>query len=248
MMADAPLFSYLAIMAPMAQVQARQTLAMALLPMGISVLLVAAMLPALPPVGLWICMGMAIGLMVGFVVVGMWARKRDWRGFSIFHFLVRYIFIALCPLLLWTGFASTLHEMSGHWPFTLLMVWLVMYPVGRILHEKAGPHGAQSPRLEMAHILVRQVEMLLAVFALMGLVSGVILEANRDYPTDLTTPLLLLWILGVVVLLASALVSAANWVRLFTNGRCSPPQPLDDPPLRSSPRVAKRIRFDTEKF
>ncbi len=100
------------------------------------------------------------------------------------------------------------------------------------------------PHVEMAHILCQQVEMVLGVLALVGLISGAVLDANQAYPTDPTPLLLLLWMLALMAVLAGVVMGVAHWIRLF--GRRQPPQPLDDePPPAAS---GKGLRFGSDKF
>ena len=86
--------------------------------------------------------------------------------------------------------------------------------------------------------------MVLLVVALVGLLTGVVLDANRDYPTDPTPLLLFLWLLALLALLAGIVLTVAQWHRLF--GQRQPPQSLDDPPPPSPP--ASRLRFGSDRF
>jgi hypothetical protein len=244
MKARRPLFPSLCAEAALADVQVRQTLAMGLVPLGIVLLLFAAVSPKWPPPGVWVGGGLAIAGMG--LLWGMWRRSGHRRvcGFSTTHFLIRYLFIVLCPVLLWIVFGGMILEMAGIFPPILLGLLLLVYPVSRILRERVGPDPMLVPHVEMAHIICQQIQMVLGAFALVGLVSGAVLDANRDYPTDPTALLLVLWMLALMAVLAGVVLGAAHWIRLF--GKRQNPQPLDDeaPPADSKPGP----RFGSEKF
>ena len=239
-----PLFPSLSSEASLADLQVRQTLAMGLVPMGIAGLMVALTVPDWPPPGLWL--GAGTGLAAMAVLWRLFRRSggRYQRGFSTLHFSVRYLFLILCPGLMWTVYGRNVLDISGPLPPVLVGLLLLIYPVGRILREQIGPDPAQCPRLEMLCILCQQVEMVLAVIAVIGIVTGAILDANQDVPSDPTALLILLWMFAVLAVLGAAVLVAAHWIRLF--GRVDHPQPLDDPPPRtSSPNT---LRFGSEKF
>ena len=243
-MASPPLFPSLGAEAALADVQVRQTLAMGLMPLGIALLLMAAGAPEWPSPGLWVGVGALLGAMA--LLWGGWRRcgGRHRRGFSTVHFLIRYLFVVLCPGLLWIGLGGVIMEMAGLLPPILLGLLFLVYPAGRVLRERIGPDPAAAPRVEMALIVCQQLEMVLGVFALMGLVSGAILDASREYRTDPTVILLVLWMLALLALLVGAALGAAHWVRLF--GKPRPPQPLDDEPPPAAPKEG--LRFGSEKF
>lgn len=230
--------------AALADVQVRQTVALGLVPLGIALLLMAAMAPDPPAMGLWI--GAGVSLFGMGLIWGLWRRSghRYMRGFSTTHFLVRYLFIVLCPALLWVAFGAVIIETAGWFPPALMGGLLLLYPVGRILRERVDPDPSQTPRLEMARFGCQMLQMAMGVLALTGLLNGAVLNAHRDYPTDPTPLLLLLWLLAMLVLMAGAVMTTAYWNRLF--GRPGPPQPLDDPP---PPKPSgKAIRFGSEKY
>lgn len=240
----APLFPSLGAEAPLADAQVRQTLAMGLVPLGIVVLLAAAGAPEWPSAGLWTGAGLALGGMALLWVLWHWSGHRHRIGFSTTHFLIRYLFLVLCPGLLWIMFGKTILDLAGILPPVLLVLLLLVYPVSRILRERVGPDPLVAPHVEMAHIVCQQIEMVLGAFALIGLVSGAILDANREYPTDPTPLLLLLWMLALIAVLVGVALAAAHWIRLF--GRHRPPQALDDAPPPDPPRPHQR--FGSEKF
>ncbi|MGD9782757.1 MAG: hypothetical protein AB7V14_11515 [Kiritimatiellia bacterium] len=244
-MAREPWFASLGAEAALADVQVRQTLAMGLVPLGIALLLMAAGAPEEPSPALWAGAGAAVAGMA--LLWGLWrmSGQRHWRGFSTVHFLVRYLFVVLCPVLLWIVFGETILDLGGWFPPVLLGLLLLLYPARRILRERAGANPLQAPHVEMAYLLCRQIEMVMLAFALMGLLSGAILDANRDYPTDPTPLLILLWILAFMAVLAGVVMGAAHWARLF--GRRHPPQPLDDEPPAAEP-PKNRGRFGSDKF
>jgi len=223
-----PAFPSLGAEAALAQIQVRQTLAMGLVPLGIVVFLVAANAPAWPPMGLW--MGAGLIFLSMALLLGLWRRSghQHFRGYSTTHFLIRYLFIVLCPILLWVVFGEVILDLAGIGPPILLALLLLIYPVGRILRERVGPDPMLAPRVEMVRITCQQIQMVLFVFALMGLLSGAIQDANKDYPTDPTVVLLLLWLLALLAVLAAAVLWGAHWIHLF--GKPGPPQPLDDSP------------------
>jgi len=239
-----PAFPSLGAEAALAQVQVRQTLAMGLVPLGIVVFLMAANAPVWPPSGLWVGAGLII---LSMLLLGiLWRRSghQHLKGYSTTHFLIRYLFIVLCPVLLWVVFGAVVLDMAGIGPPILLALLLLIYPVGRILRERVGPDPMRVSRLEMARITCQQLQMILFVFALMGLLSGAIQDANKDYPTDPTVVLLLLWLLALLAVLAAAVLWGARWIHLF--GKSDPPQPLDDAP---PPTVVKdAARFGSDQF
>ena len=243
-MVRTPWFPSLSAEAPLADAQVRQTLAMGLVPLGIALLLMAAGAPERPAPGLWAGAGLA---MAGMAVLWRSWRKsgrRHLRGFSTTHFLVRYLFIILCPALLWLVFGELILEMAGLFPPILFGLLLLVYPVSRILHERVGQNPLAAPHAEMAHLICQQVEMVLGVFAVIGLLSGAILDANREYPTDPTPLLLVLWLLALMAVLAGVVLGVAHWVHLFR--RPGPPQTLDDAPPDGKP--AAPARFDSDRF
>ncbi len=239
-----PLFPSLSAEASLADVQVRQTLAMGLVPMGIAGLLIAVTVPRWPPVGLWLGTVIGLGAMVG--LWRFWHRSggRYLRGFSTLHFAVRYLLLVLCPGLLWTVYGDTVLDISGVFPPILVGLLLLIYPVGRILREQIGPDPAQTPRLEMAFILCQQAEMVLAVIAVIGILTGSILDANKDVPSDPTALLIFLWMLAVLAVLGAAVLVAAHWIRLF--GKVDHPQSLDDAPPKTESKTA--LHFGSEKF
>ena len=243
-MARPPLFPALGAGAALADVQVRQTLALGLVPLGIALLLMAAGAPRWPSAGLWIGAGAALGGMA--LLEGLWRRSGHGhlRGFSTVHYLVRYLFVVLCPLLLWIVFGETILALAGVMPPLLLGLLLLVYPAGRILRELAGPDPRLAPHVEMAHIACQQMEMVLFVFSIAGLVSGAIVDANRDYPTDPFPLLLVVWLLALLALLAGAVMGFSHWIRLFSQS--APPQPLDDAPPPAPPKDA--VRFGSDRF
>ncbi len=244
-MARAPFFPALGAEAPLAGVQVRQTLALGLVPLGLAVLLMAAGAPEPPSPGLWGGVGAALGGMA--LLWGLWRRSggRFVRGFSTVHYLVRYLFAWLCPLLLWIVFGDMILDLAGALPPIFLGLLMLVYPLSRILHEIVGPDPRVAPHVEMAYIVCRQIEMVLLVFSIAGLISGAVLDANRDYPTDPAPLLIVIWLLALLALLAGAILGVSHGVRLFT--RSAPPQPLDDPPP-PPPAPDRIVRFGSERF
>ena len=159
-MARPPLFPDLAATAQLADVQVRQTLALGLLPLGIAVLLMAA---GFPPRGLAVSAGIVASLMA--LLWRQWwrARRGGARGFSTWHFLTRYLFVAACPVLLWQVFGGAILAMTGAFPPGLLGLLLVIHPVGLILRARSGPDPSLAPRNELARIICQQTEMVLLV-------------------------------------------------------------------------------------
>ncbi len=250
-MAARRFFQQLSLDAPAADVQYRQTLVMGLLPIGLAVFLVALSLPLLPPPGIWIGLAGTIVLMGAFMLLRKWAERREWAGFSIIHFLVRYALAVISVYLIWSILPAALHETSGAMPFILLLLLLLLYPLGRILHELALSGTAASRGLEMVYILCRYLSGLLLLFAVLGLLSGSILEAHKDYPTDPTLLLLLLWVVGFVCVLWMAVLICVQWARLFPDMKILEPHALDDPAPADdhpTPPAHRTIHFDSEKF
>ena len=236
-------FPSLASNAELADVQARQTLAMGLVPLGLALLLMAAMAPDAPLPGLWAGAGLALGGMA--LMWCLWRRSghRYRRGYSTVHFLVRYLFLVLCPALLWTVFGGVIVELAGWLPPARLGALLLLYPVGRLLQERVGPDPARTPGLELARVVCRQLQFGLGVTAMAGLISGAILDAQRDYPTDPAPLLLLVWLLALLALIGAVVQTAAHTQRLF--GRKGHPPALDDPP----PAAPKSpLRFGSDRF
>jgi len=235
-------FPSLGAEADLAPVQVRQTLAMGLVPLGIVLLLVAAGTPEWPSAGLWIGAGLILGGIALLEILWRRSGHRYLRGFSTTHFLLRYLFIVLCPILLWIVFGEVVLELAGVGPPILLALLLLLYPVGRILRERVGADPMKTPRIEMARITCQQIEMILFVFAFAGLLSGAVLDANKDYPTDPTALLLFFWLLALLTALAAAVLWGAHWIHLF--GRPGPPQKLDDDPPPTAPQETPRFGSD----
>ena len=244
-MARLPLFAPLGAEAPLAGVQVRQTLAFGLVPLGLALLLMAAGAPDWPAAGLWGGAAAALGGMA--LLWGLWRRSggRPLRGYSLVHYLIRYLFVLLCPVLLWIVFSDVILDLAGVLPPILLGLLLLVYPASRILREIAGPDPLAAPHLEMACIVCQQIEMVLLVFSIAGLISGAIVDANRDYPTDPSPLLIAIWLLALLALLAGAVMGFSHGVRLFA--RSAPPQPLDDEPPPAAPRD-KGARFGSDRF
>ncbi len=105
-MARLPLFPSLCAEAVLADVQVRQTLALGLVPLGIVLLLMAAGAPEWPRPGLWIGAGTTVGGMACWGCCGVVPGAVECVDISTTHFLVRYLFIVLCPVLLWIVFGD----------------------------------------------------------------------------------------------------------------------------------------------
>lgn len=244
MKAAAVRFPSLAANADLAEVQVRQTLAMGLVPLGISLLLMAAMAPDWPAPGLWVGAGLALGGMALIWVFWRWSGRRHLRGFSTTHFLVRYLFIVLCPALLWIVFGEAALESSGWIPPALLGTVLVLYPVGRLVQERVDPDPRQTPRLERTRIVIRLLQISLGILALAVLLTGSVLGVHEDHPTEPTPILLLLWLVALLAVLAFAVLAAAGWQRVETRSEPSPP--LDDEPPSAPP--AAPLSFGSDRF
>lgn len=248
MKAPATRFPTLASNAALAAVQVRLTLAMGLAPLGLAVLLMAAMVPDPPPPGVWAGAGLALGGMG--LMWTLWRRSGHTyrRGYSTVHFLVRYLFMVLCPLLLWSVFGAVVLELAGWLPPLLLAALLLLYPLGRLLQERVDPDPTQTPGLELARVACRQLQFGLGAVAFAGLLTGAILDAGRDLPTAEPTPLLLLiWLLTLLALLGGIVLTVAQAQHLY--GRRAPPPTLDDPPPPPNAAAAKNVlRFGSEKF
>ena len=244
MKAPATRFPTLASNAALAAVQVRLTLAMGLAPLGLAVLLMAAMVPDPPPPGVWAGAGLALGGMG--LMWTLWRRSGHTyrRGYSTVHFLVRYLFVVLCPALLWTVFGEVVMDLAGWLPPLMLAGLLLLYPVGRLLQERVGPDPTQTPGLELARVACRQLQIGLGSVAFAGLVTGAILDAERDYPTDPAPLLIVIWLLTLLALLGGLVLTVAQAQRLY--GRPAPPPTLDDPPPPTGGK--KPLRFGSEKF
>lgn len=238
-------FPTLASNAALADVQVRLTLAMGLAPLGLAVLLMAAMAPDPPPPGLWAGAGLTLGGMG--LMWALWRRSGHTyrRGYSTVHFLVRYLFVVLCPLLLWTAFGAVVLEMAGWLPPLLIAALLLLYPFGRLLQERVDPDPMRTPGLELARVACRQLQIGLGTVAFAGLLTGAVLDAQRDYPTDPTPLLLLVWLLTLLALLGNIVLTVAQAQRLY--GRPAPPPTLDDPPPPTDD-TKNALRFGSEKF
>ncbi len=240
-MGIAPRFPSLRADAALADVQVRQTLAMGLVPVGICLLLAAAVAPDWPSTGLWVGGGAAIGGMA--LIWGLWKKSegRDMRGYSTVHFLVRYLFVGLCPALMWLVFGGVILDLAGLFPPLMLALLLLLYPAGRILHEMDAEGAGPSPRWQRARILCGLAQMISAVLALAGILSGAVVEAHRDYPTDPTPALLVIWILALLALVVGVALAVSRWPSGL--GRAETHQPLDDEPAQG-PRAPSRFGSD----
>ena len=239
-----PLFPALAAEAALADIQVRQTLALGLVPLGIALLLMADTAPEWPSAGLWIGAGAVLGGMA--IMWILWRRSGHVHraGYSTVHYLIRYLFIVLCPWLLWPVFGDMILDLAGGFPPICFGLLLLVYPIGRILRERVGPDPMLAPHIEMAHIACQQIEIILFVFSLAGLVSGAVLDANRDYPTDPFPLLIVIWLLAFLTLLAGAVMGFTHWIHLYT--KTAPPQPLDDAPDASA--HTRPSRYGSERF
>lgn len=225
----------------------RQTLLLGLIPLGTALLLAAALYPDAPSTAFLATLAGGMVPLLLFAALWPWAMRRPcrFRGAGVLHYLVRCTPAFLTPALLWLAFHRVLHETAGAWPLILIAVALVLHPVSRILHETASPH------LELARLWVRQTEVLLILLAILGLLSGAILEAHKDYPTDPTVLLLILWILGILLSVASLVLAAIQWQNLrgeIDTAYAPLSQPLDDPPPPSSPAFPTPLEFHTDDF
>ena len=244
-MARPPLFPALGAEAPLADVQIRQTLALGLVPLGLALLLLAAGAPGGTAAGLGVGAGAVLGAMA--LLGGLWRRSgRNYlRGFSVVHYLVRYFFVVLCPLLLWMVFGDLILDLAGALPPILFGLLLLVYPAGRFSREIAGPDPLAAPRAGLAHVVFQQLEMVLLVFSIAGLLAGAIADANRDLPTDPYPVLIVIWLLALLALLAGAVMGFSQAAQLFR--RSAPPQPLDDPPP-PPPAPDRVVRFGSDRF
>jgi hypothetical protein len=240
-----PLFPDLLPSAPLAVLPYRQTLALALVPLGTALLLAAALLPETPSAAF--LMALSAGLLPTLLFAAIWPglvhRGRTFPGAGLLHYLLRCVPILLTPALLWMAFHRVLHETAGAWPLVLLASAFVLHPVSRILHE------AGSPRLELARLWVRQTEVLLVLLGVLGLLSGAILEAHKDYPTDPTVLLLVLWMLGILLFVATLVLASIQWQTLRAGSVPGiPGQPLDDPPPPGDPSKPCTLDFHSDEF
>jgi hypothetical protein len=238
-------FPSLSADANLAEVQVRQTLAMGLVPLGISLLLMAGLSPSWPPPGLWVGALATLGGMGGLWALWRRAGRSPLRGFSTAHFLVRYLFLALCPWLLWTVYGEVVLATAGAWPPVLAALLLALYPAERILRERLEQEPERPRRIVTARIACRCAQALLGIFAAVGMLAGAVADAHRDFPTDPTPLLLFLWLLALFGALLAIVAAAAQWKRLFGGEQWS--QPLDDPPP-APPPPEKRVRFGSERF
>ena len=131
MKARGPLFPSLGAETALADVQMRQTLALGLVPLGLVLLLFAAAAPDAPPWSVWVAGGLALGGLA--VLAGMWRRagRRYLRGYSTTHFLIRYLFVILCPSAV-DCVRATILELGGLFP-PLLLALLLLLSSGHIL-------------------------------------------------------------------------------------------------------------------
>ena len=111
-MARPPLFPALGAESPLAGVQFRQTLALGLVPLGLALLRMAATAPDWPPAGLWFGAAAAPAGMATLWILWRRAGRNRLFGYSSVHFLVRYLFVVLCPALLWFAFGATVLELQ----------------------------------------------------------------------------------------------------------------------------------------
>ena len=236
-------FPALAADARLAGHQRRQTQAMGLLPLGLSLLFMAAATPQRPPAGLWRGVAGAIGGMVLLEALWRAARRGGLRAYAIWHWLLRYAFIALCPLLLWFATGPAILEKTGPNPPLLLGGLLLLYPLGRVLAELARARPRPAPALRFALVVVRQLQIAVVALAAAGILLGVILEAQGDLPTDPTPIVLLISLLVTLVLLAGVIQIVAG-----VRGDLPPAAPrptLDDPP---PPPPENPVKYGSERF
>ena len=241
-----PLFPDLVPSAPFATLPYRQTLALALIPLGTALLLAAALLPDTPPPAFLATLASGLSPMLLFAALWpcLMRRGKSFRGAGLLHYLLRCIPAFLTPALLWMAFHRVLHETAGAWPLVLFAVAIGLHPVSRILHE------ASSPHLELARLWVRQTEVLLALLGTLGLLSGAILEAHKDYPTDPTVLILILWMLGILLCVASLVLASIQWQTLRARTLPDlPEQSLDDPPPPDDPQpTTPALNFRSDEF
>lgn len=245
---SAPLFPALTPAAPLAWLPYRQTLALALVPLGTALLLAAALRPDRPTAAFVATLvgGLAPMLLFAALWPPLVRRGRTFPGAGLLHYLVRCIPAFLTPALLWMSFHRVLHETAGAWPLVIFAAAIVLHPAARILHEAA------SPRLGLARLWVRQTEVLLALLGILGLLSGAILEAHKDYPTDPTVLLLVLWMIGILLCVASFVLASIQWQTLRARGAPEiPAQPIDDPdpePDAAPDPSIPPLDFHTDEF
>ena len=240
---SAPHFPTLGARAEAADLQVRQTLALGLLPLGIAFFLMAWMSPHPPSAGLWAGVVLTLFLMAAQYLLWHRARRRDFAAYSTLHFLIRYALLILCPWMVWAAFQSLILATSGILPPLLIGGLFFLYPIDRLIRERIAARPQQPPRLAFAHQLCVHSQVVLGVLAFGGIFTGAIIDAQEDYPTDPTMLLLFIWLVILLVLLATFLSLTARWQQLYT--RDTPPQTLDDP---ARPPPANPIRFGSDQF
>ena len=226
---------------PTASLQRWQTAAIGLLPPGLALFFLAL---DLPDRGRW-AWGAWAALAVVALHQAVWPRLiRALRGrpgrfgwLGLVHHLVRSFFFLLLPWMAWCACGGLLDERGDVWPFAMFGILVALHPVERIARE-AAKNG--SPRRMQLRETVVVAEIWAGLAGVAGLLSGAILEAHKDYPTDPTILLLALWVAALLAAGAALLVLLLRGAErgLLFNEQTN--QPLDDEPETPPPPPERR--------
>ncbi len=228
-----------------APLQQAQTAAIGALPLGLALFFLALDAPGRER---W-AWGAAAALAVLAVHQAAWfglvrrlrGRPGRFGGLGLVHHLVRSFFFLLLPWMLWCACGGWLSEHGGAWPFAMLGILLALHPAERIARETA--KNGSPVRMQVRETFV-VAEIWAGVATVAGLLSGAILEAHKDYPTDPTLLLLALW---VVALLAAGAALLVLLLRAAERGLLlaqSANQTLDDEPETPLPPPERRPSDD----
>lgn len=216
MQQEPPFFLWGTEKTPAQQGRMRQTLMYGGLPWVVVLIFMLAYWPRLPGPEMCSILGACAGLEI--CLWGFWRmedhewRRKDW--FPRFHFLVHYIFLCSTFLLLWWMVALLELPLTG-WQTLQVLCLLALWPLAKWLAESVQAFPIIPPAWEMGEHVVGLVRLAIGAWWVVGLINAVILELNRDYPTDPITLLILFWAIGGAVTLACLILGVGHWVRLF---------------------------------
>lgn len=237
----------------------RQTYAIGLLPLLIWLVLWMANWPRLPSPGATGLLGMTAGLLL--CLWGAWnlepGKWKHEQWCAHLHFATRYLLAGFSLLMLWWAIQS-LGLVIPVWVDIFAIVLILVWPLARFLHEFYDhPDKPLPPRQNMFQYALFLFRIAIGVWFVTGCINTIILELNRDYPTDPTAILVFFRALAGIITLACFILTAGHWHTLFGRRKTdeirfeeveNQDTPPDDSAGRPDAAPARRVSFGSDKY